>query len=87
MLNDEFYYLDQIRDTFEYTIHYITDFEEYKIDRIMENVYDRSYGKYFKIVLYLNGLTYVNELMQGYILKVYDMESILNFMNANGFNI
>lgn len=87
MINDEFYYLDQIKDTYEYSLHYITDFEEYKIDRVMENMYDRKYGKYFKIVLYLNGITYVNELMQGLALKIYDMESVINFMNSVGFNI
>lgn len=87
MINNEFYYLNEIKDTFSYTIHYITENEEYKVDRLMNTIYDRDYGKYFKIMLYLNEITYVNELIEGLIIKVYDMDSILNFMRINGFEI
>lgn len=87
MLYDEIYELNNIIDTFNYDVYYIGSEEEKRIDKIVKNMYGIQYLKYFKIVLYLNNITYVDELLQGYLLKKFDLDEVLLYLRKKGFDI
>ena len=82
----EMYYLDKAKD-FEYDYYFITDESSERIDKIMNDMYEKRFHKYFKIVLYLNDITYVNELIEGYMLKKYDLDEVIEYLRSKGIDI
>lgn len=87
MIINEFYALDDIKESFAYDVHYIGYDENMRVDLIMKNMYDVSYIKYFKIMLYLNDITYIDELIEGYLLKRYDMDDVISYLRKKGFEL
>lgn len=87
MILNEFYTLNDIKDSFTYDIYYIGIDERMRVDLIMKNMYGSSYIKYFKIMLYLNNISYIDELIEGYVLKNYNMDDVLSYLRKKGFEI
>ncbi len=81
--------LDFLKKNLDYEIYEVSSEDVNRIDKIIENIYDeRTYLIYFKLFCYLNDIDYpLNELYEGRVLRIYNMEEVKKFMDVENVDL